>query len=217
MELRVLGIPRMCSVRHQINPQLQQWETCSCAFWSQGKLLLERRSDTLHLKDEASPWALRVWKTRGYPYSTNTDVRNAKKERGWWWNSQQHAFLAMLINCIQKVMLQRDLEVLSPDSHLPWYLVICQFLVTVEVEYWCRIWKRRAGLAAKSVFWRFYFCVFIFIGLHFLLYFILEIAILMRKSSKSFQTTSSNTYFKFLNYSAEQAVNFGNQECCWNF
>lgn len=122
--------------------------------------------------------------------------------------SQQRVVLAALINYIQKVVLQSDLEALPPD--FPWYLLLCQFLEAIEADFWYRIWKKRADLAERSVFWRFYFYVYIFIGLHFifLLYFLLEIAILMRKGSKSFQTTKSTAYLKLLKQSAEQAVNF---------
>lgn len=75
------------------------------------------------------------------------------KEWRWPRQSQQRVFSSALINYIQNVVLQRDLEELSPDLHLPWQSLVCQFLVVpIEVEFWCTVWKRRASLAAKSAF-----------------------------------------------------------------
>lgn len=114
----------------------------------------------------------------------------------------------MFINYDQNGILQSHLEALLPD--LPWYLLICQFLVAVEAKFWHGIWKRRADLAERTIFCRFYFYVYVFIGLHVILflYFLLEIAILMRKSSKSLQTTNSTAYLMLLKQSEEQSMNF---------
>lgn len=116
----------MCSAQHRINPQLQQLKMCSCASWDHGMMLLECRPDsrsaTLCLKEWASLRALgvlRIW----------TCVIQCKK--GWRWprQSQQYAFSYALINYIQNVVLQRDVEELSPDLHLPWHSLVCHFLV----------------------------------------------------------------------------------------
>lgn len=93
---------------------------------------------------------------------------------------------------------------------MSWYLLICQFFVAAEAKFWHGIWKRRADLAERTVFCRFYFYVYVFIGLRVILflYFLLEITILMKKSSKSFQTTNSTACLMLLKQSAEQSINF---------
>lgn len=68
----------------------------------------------------------------------------------------------------------------------------------------------RTDLAERTVFCRFYFYVYVFIGLHvkFFSYFLLEITILTKKSFKIFQTTNSTAYLMLLKHSAEQSINF---------
>lgn len=213
MELRVLGIPRVRAALHRIKPRLQPPKTCSRASWNQRTILLDCRSDTTC--QIQSPSSSRGCFTRSFQIPEDLRLHTCQKYSMRPWEmkrrsggdcggSQQRAFSEVLINYIQNVMLQRDLEALPP--HFPRHLLLCQFLVA---EFWYRIWKRRTDLAERSAFWRFYFYVYIFIGLHFifLLYFLLEIVILMRKSSKTFQTTISTAYLKLLEQSAEQAIN----------
>lgn len=86
-------------------------------------------------KEDVSPGVFGIQRTQGYIRAKNIAYNSKKLKEGVGVTLEglyNVVFWSIFINYDQNVILQSHLEALLPD--LPWYLLICQFLVVVEAK-----------------------------------------------------------------------------------